>query len=165
MIHLALLLAIPLVAQTEAAASPEAGRALFTGAVRFANGGPACASCHTAAGVGFPGGGRMGPDLTRAYGKLGPEGLNLALETLYFPAMMPLYAYRPLTPDERRQLAAFLQDANRRQPEPSTVAVAGIGVAGLLILIAVTAIAGRHRLRPVRRRLLERARLQSGRQA
>lgn len=163
MIHLALLLAIPLAAQAPAAASPEAGRALFTGAVRFTNGGPACASCHTAAGVGFPGGGRMGPDLTRAYLKLGPEGLNLALETLYFPAMMPLYAYRPLTPEERRQLAAFLQNASQRPPEPSTAAVAAIGLAGLLVLIAATAIAGRRRLRPVRRRLLERARLQAGR--
>ena len=79
---------------------------LFLGTVRFKNGGPACSACHSVAGLAFPRGGTMGPDLTRAYSKIGPEGLNSALETLFFPAMTPLFAYRPLTLNERRNLAA-----------------------------------------------------------
>ncbi len=161
-----LLLAASGAAQTGAGTgSPEAGKALFTGAVRLTNGGPACASCHTFSGIGFPGGGSMGPDLTDAYSKLGPEGLDSSLETLYFPAMAPLYAYRPLTPNERRDVAALLQSASRRQPESATAEVAGIGLLGLVALIIVTGAAGRRRLKPVRRRLVERARLQTGRPA
>lgn len=100
----------------------------------------------------------MGPDLTGAYTKLGPDGLNSALETLYFPAMTPLFAYRPLTPDERRDLAAFLQSISGQQPETNTPAIGGIALAGLFILVAATGIAGRRRLRSVRKSLLARAR-------
>jgi cytochrome c553 len=162
---LLLLLAIPVAAETGTPFSPEAGKALFTGAVRLTNGGPACASCHSAAGLGFPGGGSMGPDLTGVCSKLGPDGLNSALETLYFPAMTPIYMYRPLTQDERHGLAAFFQSLSRQRAEAPTPAIGGIALAGLAILIASTGIAGRHRLKPVRRRLVERARLQAGRRA
>lgn len=160
-----LTLAMPVVAQTGPPPSSEAGKALFIGAARFANGGPACASCHSAAALGFPGGGSMGPDLTGVYSKLGPNGLNSALETLYFPAMTPIYMYRPLTQDERSNLAAFFQSLSRQQAEAPTPAIGGIALAGLVILIAATAFAGRHRLKPVRQRLVERARLQTGRHA
>src|SRR5574340_1067925 len=118
-----LLIAMPVAAQTGTSGSPEKGKAFFTGAVRFANGGPACASCHTTAGLGFPGGGSLGPDLTGVYPKLGTDGLNSALETLYFPAMTPLYMYRPLTEDERRNLFAFFQSLSRQQTETPTLAV------------------------------------------
>jgi len=160
-----LLLALPVAAQTGTPASPEAGKALFIGAAHFANGGPACASCHSAAGLDFPGGGSMGPDLTRIYTKLGPDGLNSALETLYFPAMTPIYVYRPLTQDERGNLIAFFQNLSPQRAAGSTPAIGGIALAGLVILVAATAVAGRHRLKPVRRRLVARARLEAGRHA
>ena len=44
----------------------EAGKKLFTGETSFANGGPACMSCHNA-GVGTLGGGSLGPDLTKVW--------------------------------------------------------------------------------------------------
>lgn len=141
---------------------PDAGRNLFTGTVHFKNGGPACIACHNVAGLGFPGGGSMGPDLTGAYSKLGPDGLNSALETLYFPAMTPLFAYRPLTPDERRNLAAYFQGVNGQQSGAPTTAIGAIALVGLLILIAATGLAGRGRVRSVRKALLERVRLQAG---
>ena len=103
----------------------------------------------------------MGPDLTRAYSKLGPEGLNSALETLFFPAMTPLFAYRPLTDDERLNLAAFLQGVDRQQPGAPTLSIAAIALATFLMLIAATGIAGRRRIRSVRRALLERVRVQT----
>lgn len=104
----------------------------------------------------------MGPDLTRAYAKLGPAGLNSALETLFFPAMTPLFAYRPLTDDERRNLAAFFQGVDGQLPGTPTLAVAAIALAACLMLIAVTGIAGRRRIRSVRRALLERVRVRAG---
>ena len=125
---LSLLLTVPLIAQPSASVGSEpdsvaAGRALFLGTVRFQNGGPACSACHSVAGLAFPAGGTMGPDLTRGYSKMGPEGLNSALETLFFPAMTPLFRYRPLTLNERRDLAALFESVDRQQPATPTPAI------------------------------------------
>jgi hypothetical protein len=87
--------------------------------------------------------------------------LNSALETLFFPAMTPLFAYRPLTDDERRNLAAFFQDIDVQQPGTPTSAIGAIALATCLMLIAVTGIAGRGRIRSVRRALLKRVRAQT----
>jgi len=164
---LSLLLAVTLMAQPSAAVGSQpgsvaAGRALFLGTVRFQNRGPACSACHSVAGLAFPEGGTMGPDLTRVYSKMGPEGLNSALETLFFPAMTPLFRYRPLTSNERRDLAALFESVDRQQPATPTPAIGGISLAGFFILIAVTGVAGRHRVRSVRRALLARARVRTG---
>jgi mono/diheme cytochrome c family protein len=164
---LSLLLSVPLMAQTSASVGSEpdsvaAGRALFLGTVRFQNGGPACSACHSVAGLAFPKGGTMGPDLTGVYSKMGPEGLNSALETLFFPAMTPLFRYRPLTSNERQDLAALFESTDRQQPATPTLAIGAISLAGFFILIAVTGIAGRHRVRSVRSALLERARVRTG---
>jgi hypothetical protein len=104
----------------------------------------------------------MGPDLTGAYAKLGPDGLKSALETLYFPAMSPLFAYRPLTPDERRNLAAYFESINGQQSGTPTRAISATALVGFLVLIAATGFAGRRRVRSVRKALLERVRLQTG---
>ncbi len=163
-ICLVLVIAAPLFAQYRAAPLPGApgrGRALLTGAIRFQNGGPQCAACHSVTGLSFPGGGAMGPDLTKVYSKLGPDGLNSALETLYFPAMTPLFAYRPLTAQERRDLAAFFQSTAGQQAATATPAVGGIAVAGVFVLIGATGLAGRRRLRSVRKALLGRANAQA----
>ena len=164
---LGVLLAGPLLAQPGATVGSEsgsaaAGQALFLGTVRFQNGGPACSACHSVAGLPFPAGGTMGPDLTRVYSKLGPEGLNSALETLFFPAMTPLFRYRPLTSNERRDLTMYFESADRRQPGASTPAIGVISLAGFLVLIAVTGMAGRHRVRSVRRAMLQRVRVRIG---
>lgn len=136
-----------------------AGEALFTGRVRMENGGPACITCHTAAGIPFPNGGTMGSDLTREYSKLGPLGVTVALKTLDFPAMTSLYQERPLTATEQKQLAAFFQGIYRRQPPASptrTMALASIAVlAGLFLWTWVGTV--RRRVRPVRQRLTDEA--------
>ena len=56
-------------AQTDSPELIRAGESLFQGTTRFANGGPACAACHTVGSLPFPGGGTMGPDLTHEYSK------------------------------------------------------------------------------------------------
>jgi len=161
-VALLLLVSGPAAAQPALPGSPETGEALFTGKVRFTNGGPACGVCHTTRAVPFPGGGTMGPDLTLIYPRLGAPGLSSALETLFFPAMLPIYAYRPLTKEERSNLFAYFQSLAGEQQHSDTPAVVLIALAGLVILIGITALAGRNRLKPVRRRLIERARLRAG---
>src|SRR5262249_11100640 len=47
------------------------GKDLFTGANALDNGGAACISCHTLSGAGVLGGGKVGPDLTKAYERYG----------------------------------------------------------------------------------------------
>lgn len=157
-------------AETQAATlppSPEeiaAGEVLFSGRVPMAKGGPACATCHSAAGTPFPHGGTMGPDLTKEYSKLGPQGLAISLKTLYFPTMNPLFQHRPLTESEQKQLAAFFQGIDQRSPPPSPTLV--LLVASLVVLVGLflwTWLAvGRRRVQSVRQVLLERAGISKG---
>ncbi len=133
------------------------GEALFSGQTHFQNGAPACGSCHTVAGLRFPKGGTMGPDLTHEYGKLGPAAMQATLETLYFPAMTALFSPRPLTDGEQLDLTAFFQSADRYTPENLTAGLGLIAVFGFVILLGITWIKGRGRIRSVRRSLLQRA--------
>jgi mono/diheme cytochrome c family protein len=153
---LAVVIVAPARAQTGAV---DRGRRLFLGATPFAHGGPACAACHDTAALSRPGGGTMGPDLTTVSTRIGPEGIATALETLYFPAMTPLFSAHPLTTDERQALAAFLENPPPAPPRPARATVA-LGVAaavGFVILLAITGVAGRSRIHSVRLALLARA--------
>ncbi len=137
--------------------SAAAGESLFSGATRFANGGPPCLSCHDIAGLAFPHGGILGPDLTVSWAKYGPLALAPVLNTLYFPTMVPIFTTRPLTPAERGDLAAFLQAEAGRTPSAGTtgelLAAAAAGMGALLVLAWR---AWPRRIGSVRRDLLER---------
>lgn len=147
----------PLPAPTPA--SVKAGRALFVGDQPFANGGPACIACHSVATLPFPHGGTVGPDLTHVSAKLGPEGLDYALQTLYFPTMTALFRTRPLTHAEQVDLGAFLQQVNQSSAGGAVTVEFGVtALVGLLILLVITAFAGRGRVHSVRRRRLARTR-------
>lgn len=142
------------------------GKELFTGQVHFVNGGPPCASCHSIAGLSFPNGGTLGPSLTHVYSKLGPEGAPVAIKTLYFPAMTAIYNPHPLTSQEQADLLAFFQEASAEpQPRSKTSIIALVGFLGFCLLLVVTRIVWRGRLRSVRQRLLERIRAQRGLEA
>lgn len=150
------------VAQTPAGSQQliQTGQSLFRGTTRFANGGPACAECHSVATLPFPGGGTMGPDLTHEYSKATEAGMKAVLQSLLFPTMAPLFHDHELTPQEQAALLAFLKDADQRShgnsSNPERI-FAGIGAAGLLIVLAVAWFLGRHRVRSVRGALLKRA--------
>lgn len=135
-----------------------AGAALFSGTLRFTRGGPACLACHRANGLPFPNGGTLGPDLSQAYTRMGAPGIDSALTTLFFPAMYPLYRTRPLTAQERADVAAFLQSAASQPQASSAGEIAGLSVILFVIFMLIIAFAGRHRLTGVRRRLVESAR-------
>ncbi len=134
-----------------------AGKALFTGVQRFKNGGPACAACHSMAGLAFPNGGSLGPDLTGTYAKLGPLGLDAVMHTLYFPVMAPIFNSRPLTPQEQQDLKTFLVETQSGTPtKDSTPLLASLGLVGCLALLVTAWVAGRSRLEPVRQSLLKK---------
>jgi hypothetical protein len=134
------------------------GELLFTGVTHFRNGGPACVSCHSIAGIPFPGGGTMGPDLTRAYKKLGPRGTQSAMQTLYFKVMTPIYRVHPLVPEEQADLMALIEQAESQSESQWTTQI--ILIAALLLggaFVALTGFFWRDRVKSVRRALVQRA--------
>lgn len=137
----------------------DAGELLFKGSERFDAGGPSCLSCHSVAGVGALGGGRLGPDLTGAFAKFGGEqGLSSVLKTVPFPTMAPIFSRKPLTAAERADLVSFLATASESQRPASAVGklVAFAAVAaGLLVILALGI--WRRRLNGVRKPLVHRA--------
>ncbi len=133
------------------------GRELFQGTLRFQNRGPACGSCHRSAGIAFPNGGTLGPDLTGIYQRMGPEAMTVILQTLYFPTMNPIFANRPLTPQEQSDLMAFFQQSGTAPAPVVTAKIGGIAVLGLIVLLASTGAIWRDRLRNVRKSLVQTA--------
>lgn len=140
--------------------SSSRGESLFTGGVHFANGGPACITCHSMSGLPFPNGGTLGPDLTHTYGILGPEGTQAAMQTLYFPTMLPIYRDHQLAPQEQADLVAYFKAADA-DAGPGTQWITQILILGAFVLgiifVALTAFFWRKRVLSVRQALVARA--------
>lgn len=136
------------------------GEDLFTGKTAFRNRGPACIACHSISGFSFPNGGTLGPDLTHTYTKLGPQGTEAAMQTLFFPAMAPIYNQHQLIPQEQADMVAFFKQTSAdKQPPAQGVTPILILVAFLLgiVFVALTAFFWRKRVLSVRRALVARA--------
>ncbi len=121
------------------------GRDLFIGSTRFAEGGGACSSCHTAGDVGNLGGWSLGPDLTSTHDDLGGDvGLSAWLSNPASATMRPIFRDNPMTEAEIADVVAFLADApNQDEPtDPGDGLLYG-GFAGLILLIGGMAIAWR----------------------
>jgi len=91
------------------ASDADRGRELFTGGKPLANGGPACILCHTVHGSGRAGG-KLGPDLTRVYDRVG--GANALVNHLWksaTPTMIAVYQQHALQEEEASSLVAYLQ--------------------------------------------------------
>ncbi|MBD3637572.1 MAG: cytochrome c [Crocinitomicaceae bacterium] len=101
----------------------ENGKALFQGEERFAEGGPACVTCHNVNAEGVIPGGLFAKDLTDVYERLG-DGLIGWLMAPPFPAMASSYTDNPLTEQERVDLTAFFKETleNKNDSEAATVA-------------------------------------------
>ena len=148
---------------TAVTGSSSRGERLFTGLDHFRNGGPACVSCHNIAGLEVPGGGTLGPDLTGAYQKLGPNGAQSALQTLYFRVMTPIYTAHPLMPDEQIDLVAFLEQAGSGPaPKGNTAAILLAAIVLGAIFVGFTGLLWRDRVRSVRGAMVARAMRQQG---
>lgn len=138
--------------------SPSRGESLFMGRTHFLNRGPACISCHSIAGLSFPNGGTLGPNLTHTYTMLGPRGTEAALQTLYFGVMAPIYGNHPLAPEEQRDLMAFLKQSETRpetQWNTQILILIALPLAGLFV--ALTGFFWKNRVRSVRKALVARA--------
>ena len=117
------------------AGDADRGEELFLGSDRFENGGTACVACHTAGGRGNLGGQSMGPDLTTVLDNFGGEqGLIGALGAPAFPVMAELFADKPLTEQERTDLAAFFSRESTGEDKDSGDALFVIGLVGAGIL-------------------------------
>jgi mono/diheme cytochrome c family protein len=134
------------------------GKNLFTGSDRLENGGPACLSCHSIAGIGALGGGALGPDLTDALAKYGGEqGLAGVLGTIAFPTMVPIYGDQPLTEAEVSSLVAFIAEApSAERPAGSVGILIGIAIGVILLFGVIAYLVWKGRLLAVRRPLVNR---------
>ncbi len=134
------------------------GRDLFTGRSRLIAAGPSCVHCHDTATLAPPGGGRMGPDLTRVTQRLGgARGVSAWLRTTPSPVMREVYRSAALTPEESHALAAFFDDAAARAELPAASRVGPL-IFGSMALsamgLAIAGVAGARRFGRVRRPLV-----------
>jgi mono/diheme cytochrome c family protein len=139
--------------------NPEIGKDLFTGGVRFQNGGPPCMACHSVGGIGALGGGQLGPDLTTLVARFGgAAAVDALVAGIPTPTMRAVWSQRPLTTEERANVVAFLAQAGVSQRPAQAIWQLGVLAAlGLVILLAVAALNWRKRLRfGVRRPMMAR---------
>jgi len=129
--------------------NPEIGKELFTGVVRFQNGGPPCMACHSVAGIGALGGGQLGPDLTTLVARFGgAAGVDAFVAGMPTPTMKAVWSKFPLTTEERASVVAFLAQAGVSQrPAEAIWQLAGLAALGVVILLAVAGWNWRKRLR------------------
>ncbi len=135
------------------------GGQLFLGTIRLKNKGPSCISCHSISGMGFFGGGTLGPDLTSAFGKLG--GKTALMAWLSNPAsatMSPVYRKYPIDEEEILPLVGFLKsksEKNRSEIEVHDFNIMLIGFFGLIFLLIIFDLLWGKRLRSIRKSLVE----------
>ena len=138
------------------------GRAIFLGERGLVNGGPACISCHTVKGNRALGGGRLGPDLTRAYERLqGRKNMAAWLFAPATPTMSTVFKQHGLKPEEILPLVAFFEDSARRGGQDDSAARLNfflLGIGGAALGLVVMDAAWKRRFRSVRRTLVENAR-------
>lgn len=138
-----------------AAAEPSAeevkrGAELYEGAVRFANGGPACNACHHVNNDAVIGGGILAPELTSVFSKMGRENVRAIVGGSPFPVMQAAYeGGKSLKDDEVQALVAFLQKADKerawQQPKDYGWGLFGAGAGGVAALVGLTSLIGRRR--------------------
>lgn len=141
----------------------ERGRDLFLGLRRFADGGPACNSCHAVHGIGALGGGRLGPDLTIVYERLeGRKGLAAWLAAPPTPTMQPLFKQHPLRSEEVVSIVAYLEKEAQQGGEASSLDPLSFFLMGLLGAVGSLAVfqaVWRTRFRAMRRPLVLKTRM------
>jgi mono/diheme cytochrome c family protein len=135
------------------------GRELFLGKHRLSSGAAACIACHQASGLPLAGG-RLGPDLSSAYQKLGDDrGLAAWLHNPPTRMMSTIFRSAPLTADEASDLTAFLHASTENSAHLSQAPVRrvqAIGLAGSLLVFLFAGVIwrGRIAIHGVRRQLI-----------
>lgn len=136
------------------------GRQVFVGEKRLVNSGPACLSCHTVKGLGGLSGGRLGPDLTRVFERLGGRrNIRAWLMAPPTPTMQPLFRTHPLDSTEILPLVAFFENSSKQGGEDQSVSILNfffLGLGGTVIVLAAFDALWKKRFRGVRAALVER---------
>lgn len=146
--------------QEIANADAKNGENLFMGYAHFQNGGPPCMGCHNVGEYGLLGGGALGPDLTNASVQLTEEQILQILSNTgpaISPVMRPIYTDTPLTAQEQADLLAFVQASAGLPEADKEPLVFGISFAGVALAAAAIGFMYRHRLRGVRKALVNKA--------
>lgn len=135
------------------------GKALFVGATRLENSGPACMVCHSVAGIGALGGGALGTDLTNIHQRYGGDaGLGAFLGSPATTTMSAVWSNQPMTDQERADLVAFLgSTAVAVRPTSALGLLALLASLGAIAVAAVFGIVWRKRLRGVRQPMVAQA--------
>lgn len=135
---------------------------LFAGRDRLSSGGPSCLACHTVRGLDGLSGGKLGPDLSRVYERLGGRrNLEAWLMAPATPTMLPLFREHPLKPDEAGPLVALFEDRAKSGGEDRSPAVLNfffLGLGGTALLLVLFDAAWKRRFRGVRAALIAAAR-------
>jgi len=125
------------------------GEAIFLGAQRLENAGPACAACHTAANHQSLSGYTLGPDLTNLvirYG--GADAVAGALANPPSVTMQPLFGGAPIADQERADLAAYFDSISDVPVSRTPVDLLLVGgIVGTIIFFALMLLAPRSRRR------------------
>lgn len=138
-----------------------AGMEIFLGKRKLSAGGPPCISCHTLGSIGDFGGGRLGPDLTQVYQRLGGrKSLGAWLSAPATPTMQSVFRDHPLQSAEILPLLAVFEESSRQsQPATTTSQIRFFlaGFAGTLLGLVFMGWIWRGRFRTVRRALVSGA--------
>jgi mono/diheme cytochrome c family protein len=132
------------------------GRELFLGQRALANGGAACIACHAVHGSGDLEGGRLGPNLTKVYERVGGRAaLTAQLWAPGTPTMQPTYQQHALEREEVLALGAYLEETDKQgvedaSPVPLKFLLMGLGgaVLGLAVVSSLWGSSLRPRSRP-----------------
>jgi hypothetical protein len=138
------------------AAGAAEGRDIFLGRHRLANGGAACISCHSVAGLTPMMGGKLGPDLTRAFEKMQTRKQFVAwLSAPATPTMAPIYKEHPLETDEILPIVDFFEESKQASSDDAVASMSFLllGLGGTVFALVVFDYLWRRRFRAVRRQL------------
>jgi mono/diheme cytochrome c family protein len=140
----------------------ELGKAIFMGHKKLVNGGPPCMNCHTFNGAAGFGGGRLGPDLSKAYERLqGRKAMGAWLYAPATPTMNPTFKKAAMKADEEiLPLLALFESTARAGGEDDRTGMAGFFTAGFvaaLLCLGLLAFIWNARFRAVRDPLVEKS--------
>lgn len=118
------------------------GMELFEGSKKFANGGPPCIVCHSVQVPGIFDGGKLSVDLSKAFSRLSPAGIDAVLRSPPFPAMINSFGEKSLTDQEIKDLIAFLYqtdniDSSKDYSEMGNVVFLVVIIFGLNFIILI----------------------------
>lgn len=137
------------------------GTQFFSGERKLSQEGPPCISCHTVGTMSGFGGGRLGPDLTLVYERLGGrKAVGTWLSAPATSTMQAVFRKHPLQSEEILPLLAVFEDASRRsQPADSSTQFNFFlaGFVGVSFSLALMGWIWRGRFRSVRRTLISTA--------